>query len=239
MYKNVVVIGANGALGTTFINKFLTYATLENIFVFSREPFKHEDKRVTSNLIDYEKEDSIAAAAEKVPDGHVIDAIIVATGMLHNDSISPEKSLKELNATNMHHLFAANTILPALIAKHFLGKLVLDRKSIFTAMSARVGSISDNSLGGWFSYRASKAALNMTIKNIAVEFCRFHKKAVIVGLHPGTVDSYLSEPYKKRIAADKLFSPDYAVDMLLDVLDKLCPEDSGWCYAYDGSKIEP
>ena len=237
MTKSVAVIGANGALGSTFIQKYLQDPEVSTIYAFSRVKPDNLANNVIWSHIDYFHEDTIEAAAKSVE--HKLDVIVVAIGILHTTTISPEKSLKELNMVNMQTVYAANTIAPALIAKHFLAHLATDRKAIFCVMSARVGSISDNMLGGWFSYRASKAALNMTIKNIAVEFCRFHKETVIVALHPGTVDSYLSEPYKGRIAPEKLFSPDFAVSKLLDVMANLKPQDSGWCYAYDGMKIEP
>jgi NAD(P)-dependent dehydrogenase (short-subunit alcohol dehydrogenase family) len=113
------------------------------------------------------------------------------------------------------------------------------KRSIFTALSARVGSISDNQLGGWYSYRASKSALNMILKNAAIETNRSNKKAIIVGLHPGTVESNLSDPFKKNVPEGKLFTPDYSAQKLLAVLSSLTIEQSGKCFAWDGKEIFP
>ena len=110
---------------------------------------------------------------------------------------------------------------------------------MFAALSARVGSISDNRIGGWYGYRAAKAALNMTIRNLAIELGRTHKQALCVGLHPGTVDTALSEPFQKNVAPERLFTPDYAAIRMLSVLDQLTPADSGKCLAWDGAEIQP
>ena len=121
--------------------------------------------------------------------------------------------------------------------KHFLPLMPRDRRAVFAALSARVGSIGDNRLGGWHSYRASKAALNMILKNLSIELARTHPQAVVAGLHPGTVDTALSVPFQKGVAADKLFTADYSASRLLAVLDGLTPADSGGVFAWDGARI--
>ena len=126
-----------------------------------------------------------------------------------------------------------------MVAKHFIPLLVADTPSIFAALSARVGSISDNKLGGWYAYRASKAALNMTIKNFAIEFKRRNKNAVIVGLHPGTVESNLSKPFAKNVPPEKMFTATYAVEQLIKVLNEIKVHDSGKIFAWDGKEILP
>ena len=236
MEKSVAIIGANGAIGSNFIKKYISDNSFKNIYAFSRVKPENLDSKVIWTHIDYFHEDVIRDAVKVI--SHKLDVIVVATGILHTNTIYPEKSLKELSMVNMQTIFTANTIAPALIAKHFIPYLATDRKALFAVLSARVGSINDNKLGGWFSYRSSKAALNMLIKNIAIEYCRFHKKAVIVGLHPGTVDSYLSEPFKDKIPPEKVFTPEYSVTKMLEVIQSLTPEDSGFCYAYDGSRID-
>ena len=137
----------------------------------------------------------------------------------------------------MQRSFAVNAIGPALAAKHFLPLLAEDRKSVFAALSARVGSISDNSLGGWHAYRASKAALNMILRNLAIELARRHDKAICVGLHPGTVDTGLSSPFQGSVPPGRLFSPAEAAGHLLKVVDGLSPADSGGHFAWDGRRI--
>lgn len=227
---NIAIVGSSGAIGHSFqllLSKRYPDATL---FAFSQ----HGNKN-----IDYNDEKSMEAAAELSAQYKPLDLVIVTNGMLHNVDIMPEKSLKDLSAAKFQHLFKVNTITPALIAKYFLPKLNSTNRSIFAALSARVGSISDNKLGGWYAYRASKAALNMMIKNTSIEIARKNKNAIIVGLHPGTVDSELSKPFQRNVAADKLFTPDYAVQKLLEVLENLIPSQTGKCFAWDGSEILP
>ncbi len=166
-----------------------------------------------------------------------VDLVIVATGILHRASISPEKSMREMSANAMAEVFAINTIGPALVAKHFLPQLRRGSKSVFAALSARVGSIEDNRLGGWMSYRASKAALNMLIKTLSIEHGRRRPDSIIAGLHPGTVDTALSEPFQKNVPDGKLFTPAQSADYLLSVIDGLKASDTGGVFAWDGARI--
>ena len=228
--KNIAVIGSSGAIGGAFV-KILSYQYPHaNLYSFSR---------TSEYLIDYTNEDSIAAAANIASKQGALNLIIVANGMLHDKEIMPEKALKELSMKKFYRLFEVNTIVPALIAKHFLPQLDRENSSIFAVLSARVGSISNNDLGGWYAYRASKAALNMIIKNAAIEIGRRNKNAIIVGLHPGTVDTNLSRPFHKSIPTDKLFTPAESVKKLLKVLENLTPHQSGKCFAWDGDEIMP
>jgi NAD(P)-dependent dehydrogenase (short-subunit alcohol dehydrogenase family) len=126
---------------------------------------------------------------------------------------------------------------PALVAKHFLPLLPRQGRSVFAALSARVGSIGDNRLGGWHSYRASKAALNMLIKNASIELARTRPDAVIVGLHPGTVDTGLSKPFQRGVAHNKLFTPEYCAERLIAVTDGLTRDDTGHVFAWDGARV--
>jgi NAD(P)-dependent dehydrogenase (short-subunit alcohol dehydrogenase family) len=132
-----------------------------------------------------------------------------------------------------------NAIGPALVAKHFLPLLARGRSTAFAALSARVGSISDNRLGGWYGYRASKAALNMLIKTLSIELARTRPEAVCVALHPGTVDTRLSGPFQRSVAPDQLFTPEVSGRHLLRVLERLVPSDSGGCFAWNGKAIDP
>jgi len=145
----------------------------------------------------------------------------------------------QISASNFEKIFAANTIFPALVAKHFIHKLNTKSKTIFTSISARVGSISDNHLGGWYAYRMSKAALNMFIKTAGIETARTNKNAVIVGIHPGTVDSELSKPFQARVPDGKLFTPEYSAEKLIEVLQNLTISDTGKCFAWDSKEIQP
>ena len=209
------------------------------VHAFSRSQKKSDAENIVNHTINYNDEVSIEQAASQASKEAPLDIVIVATGILFDGNITPEKSLRELSAKKFLRLFEVNTILPALIAKHFLPKLNKQDRSIFAALSARVGSVSDNKLGGWYSYRASKSGLNMIIKNAAIEINRQNKNAIIVGLHPGTVDSNLSKPFQGNVPDGKLFSPDYSVKRLLHVLGNLTPESSGRCFSWDGKEVQP
>jgi NAD(P)-dependent dehydrogenase (short-subunit alcohol dehydrogenase family) len=158
---------------------------------------------------------------------------------LHGDGLAPENALRDLNMDNFERIFAVNTFGPALVAKHFLPLIPKDTKSVFAALSARVGSISDNRLGGWHAYRASKTALNMIIKNSAIETARRYKRSCVIGLHPGTVDTGLSEPFQGGVPPDKLFTPDQSAAYLMDVIDTITPEYSGSIFDWKGEIIKP
>lgn len=169
--------------------------------------------------------------------------IIVGIGTLHqpeqpgSSSIRPEKTWRDLSADKMAQVFATNTIAPALIAKHFLPLLPRTGRSVFAVLSARVGSISDNRLGGWYSYRASKAALNQIIKTTSIELARTRPDAICIGLHPGTVDTGLSKPFQANVAEGKLFTPEVSATYLLNVAATATPNQSGSLLAWDGSIV--
>ena len=229
-FTNIAIIGASGAIGGACVRRLVERYPAAHVHAFARD---------AELSIDYDDEASIAAAAELAAQAGPLDLVLVATGMLHSGNTLPEKSLRDLSADKFARIFAANTITPALLAKHFLPRLSRERPAVFAAISARVGSISDNQLGGWYAYRASKAALNMVIKNAAIEMSRRNKKAIVVGLHPGTVDSPLSKPFQANVAAGKLFTPEYSAQKLIQVLESLTPEHSGQCLAWDGEVIAP
>ena len=229
-FTNIAVIGASGAIGGACARRLVECYPAAHVHAFARD---------AELRIDYDDETSIAAAAELASESGSLDLVLVATGMLHSGNTLPEKSLRDLSTDKFARIFAANTITPALIAKHFLPRLNRERPAVFAAISARVGSISDNQLGGWYAYRASKAALNMVIKNAAIEMSRRNKKAIVVGLHPGTVDSPLSKPFQANVAAGKLFSPEYSAQRLLHVLENITSAHSGQCLAWDGEVIAP
>jgi len=237
--KNFAIIGGSGAIGGAFLKNLSSSYPNACVNAFSRSKPLDPLANITYHSIDYMDEASIEKAVMIATKTAKLNLVIVSTGILHEEGMMPEKSLKELSVQNFQRLFEVNTIVPAMIAKHFIPKLNRNNRSIFAALSARVGSISDNQLGGWYSYRASKSALNMIIKNAAIETNRNNKKAIIVGLHPGTVESDLSEPFKKNVPAGKLFTPDYSAERLLSVLSTLSVDHSGKCFAWDGKEIYP
>ena len=234
--QTIVVIGASGGLGSAFVRLFAEDSS-NTVHAFSRSEINNGLANVHYGKIDYADEVSLEQAAEQSAAAAPVDCVIVATGMLHDTGLTPEKSLRDLSAANFEQSFFVNTIGPMLIAKHFLPKLQRKRRAIFAALSARVGSIGDNRLGGWYAYRAAKAALNMLIKTASIEIARHHRQAIVVGLHPGTVDTDVSRPFQQRVPSDKLFTTDYSTRQLISVLEKLSPKDSGKVLAWDGSEI--
>lgn len=238
MSTSIAIIGASGGIGQAF-TRLLANDTTHQIYAFSRSGMSIDAPNIHHHTIDIENEDSITQAVAALPEEHAFDQVIVTTGLLHDDALMPEKSIKELNANSFAKLFAINATGPALVAKHFLPKLASDKRAIFAAISACVGSISDNYLGGWYAYRSSKAALNMIIKNLAIEHGRKHKHAIIVGLHPGTVDTSLSQPFQRNVPDEKLFTPEQSATYLLKVLSCCTNADSGKCFAWDGQEIAP
>ena len=235
---NVAVVGASGGIGRAFVDRLSDDPRAANVFAFSRSPMQPSAQNCTWHGIDIEEEASIREAAESVADSP-LDLVVVTAGILHQgDQVRPETSFKKLDMASMQKVFAVNTIGPALVAKHFLPLLRARHKAVFAALSARVGSISDNRLGGWSSYRASKAALNMYIKTLALEQTRRRPHSIVVGLHPGTVATELSAPFTRRASDRKVFTPAQSADYLLAVINGLSPEDSGGFFAWDGQSIE-
>lgn len=222
-WQRAVVIGSSGGIGAALVSALRSRGA--DVLALSRPD------------IDVTDETTIAAAADAVRNGGEIDLVIVATGILAPDGTGPEKSLREVDPDNMSHVVAVNTVGPLLVAKHFLPLLPRSGRSAFVVLGARVGSIQDNRLGGWYSYRASKAALAMIVRTLAIESARSRPDAVICALHPGTVETALSAPFHTGSAKRNLFVPSEAAGHLLDVLDRLQPAQSGGHFAWDGSEI--
>lgn len=233
----VCVIGASGGIGHCLVKKLDKEQRVKSIYAFSRKEITPISEKVINHHIDIISEDSVKKASSHIKN-QSIDLVVVATGILHDDGIDPEKRISDLNPMNMRKLYEVNTIGPAMIAKYFIPLLDSTKKSVFAVLSARVGSIKDNSLGGWASYRASKAALNMIIKTISIETTRKAPNSIIVGLHPGTVDTNLSKPFQKNISQEKLFSPNFTVERLLSVINNIETKDSGGFFAWDGKQID-
>jgi NAD(P)-dependent dehydrogenase (short-subunit alcohol dehydrogenase family) len=224
----VALIGASGRIGRAM--REALEARGATVHAFSRSAGDPAQR------VDITKEDTIAAAAAAIPGP--LDLVFVSTGILHTDGVAPEKSLKALDPVTLGTLFAVNTIGPALVAKHFVPKLRRDGRSVFAALSARVGSIGDNRLGGWYGYRASKAALNQMLRTLAIEVARTRPDAVILGLHPGTVATGLSRPFRSS-GDPAVVTPDQAAAHLLAVIEGATPRQSGQVLAWDGSLVQP
>ncbi|MBP0444364.1 SDR family NAD(P)-dependent oxidoreductase [Roseomonas sp. SSH11] len=219
-----VVIGATGGIG----------AALSDALEAGGRPVLRLGRR-TEPPLDLLDEASIAAAAERAGTG--LTLVIDATGFLHDDRFRPEKALREIDPAHMAHSFAVNATGPALLMKHFLPRLARDRRAVFATLSARVGSISDNRLGGWVSYRAAKAALNQVVRTASIELARTHRQAVLVALHPGTVETGLSAPFAR--AGLEVQDPAVAASRLLAVIDALAPERTGLLIDHRGETVAP
>ncbi len=235
----VAIFGASGGIGAALASSLYAMGC-KQIYAGSRSGKGRSDlagEGVTPFAFDLTDEASIAEAAQMMR-GSPPQWVVVATGVLTlEEGKGPERTLKRLDPEVMAKVLAINAIGPALIAKHMLPLMNRADPFLFAALSARVGSISDNALGGWHSYRASKAALNMLIKNFAIEMGRTHQQGAIVGLHPGTVDSALSQPFQKGLAEGQLTDPAMAADNLIAVLTSLAPEDSGKVFDFAGKVV--
>lgn len=231
------VIGAGGGIGGALVSRIAADKRFEAVYALSRRPGSAREGAVVPMPIDVGEEAGIAAAAQAI--GGPLDLLVIATGMLHEGGRGPERALRELDAGWLARSFAVNTIGPALVLRFFVPLLPRAGRSVVAALSARVGSISDNRTGGWYGYRASKAALNMVVRCTAIEIGRTRPEAVCVALHPGTVATPLSRPFQAGVPPEKLFEPAFAADRLLAVLEGLTPAQSGRCFAWDGAEIAP
>ncbi len=219
------MVGASGGIGAALADRLAADPRVSRVHRFSRR---------TEVPLDLTDEASIAGAAATVAEARLV---IVATGLLHDPEQAPEKRLADLDGARLARLFQVNTIGPALVLKHFAPKVPRDGKAVLAVLTARVGSIADNQLGGWYGYRASKAAANQMVRTAAVELAARRREAICVALHPGTVDTALSAPFQRGVAPQKLFTPAYSAERLLAVIDGLGPADTGGFFAWDGQPI--
>lgn len=234
---NVVIIGASGGIGAALLAQLDASSQVSHIFALSRKAQPYPSHKIESLTFDFTDETSVASVAADLKDKGPFDLIILATGHLHGPDISPEKSMRAISIEGFEKNFAVNTIGPALTAKYFLPLMRRDQKSVYAALSARVGSISDNRIGGWYAYRASKAALNMVMKTLAIEHARRFKDCIIIGLHPGTVDTALSKPFQGNVPEGKLFTAEDSASKLLSVIDNAAMPDSGHLLDWAGQKV--
>ena len=224
-----LIVGTSGGIGG---------ALAERVQATGDHPVVHRVSRST-NGFDIADEGATAALAERLAAGPPLTLVLIATGLLHDEGHGPERALKELGGEWLARQFAVNAIGPALLLKAIAPLLPRDRPARIGVLSAKVGSISDNRLGGWYGYRASKAALNQIVRTAAVELARTRPLAVLAALHPGTVRTALSAPFTDRRDPDDLFTPAESAEKLLAVLGGLTPADSGRLWSWDGTEIAP
>ena len=217
-----LVFGASGGIGQAFSRFLEDKLGSENVVSVSRsfDGFEISD------------EEKILKFSESIEGSFSL--IINATGVLQTTEEGPEKTINVVKQKSMIDMMTINAIGPALLLKNFSKKLDKTKFSVFVNLSARVGSITDNSLGGWISYRSSKAALNQIIKTSSIEINRRNKNAICVGLHPGTVKTSFTEKFQNTT---ETISPEESVEMMMKVVENLSVNDNGYCFAYDGKVI--
>lgn len=235
---SAVVLGASGGIGHALVTALSASPNVTHILACVRNGTAPAGEKIRSCVLDVTDEVTIARAAQEAGTLPSLRLVIVATGVLHEgDLLQPERALRQIDPARLARAFAVNATGPILVAKHFLPLLAPAGPAVFAALSARVGSISDNRLGGWYAYRASKAALNMLLATLALEVRAQRPETMVVGLHPGTVDTSLSKPFQRNVPEGKLFVPSDAAARLLSVVGGLTPADSGGVFAWDGARV--
>ncbi|MDY6937289.1 MAG: SDR family NAD(P)-dependent oxidoreductase [Cyanobacteriota bacterium] len=242
-----LIVGANQGIGLGFVKKLLepnqnrqiyaTYRRQETAGELIELSRKYPD-RLTCLPMDITEEGNIVAGLEAMQNQtDRLHYVVNCVGILHEGTVTPEKSLRQIDAQQLLRYFQVNSIGSALLAKHLLPFFRHGDRSIFASISAKIGSIGDNRLGGWYGYRASKAALNMLMRTASIEYRRKSPKTIVVTLHPGTTDTRLSKPFQRNVPPEKLFSIERTVTQLYNVLENLDERDSGEFFSWDGSRL--
>lgn len=244
---HALIVGASQGIGLGFVKALLqdeaiahVYATYRHLESASElQALLHDyPGRLTGVPMDITDEVSIAAGVDQIRSTtNKLHLVINCVGLLHEGDLQPEKSLQQIQADQLMRYFQVNSIGGVLLAKHLLPLLRHGDRSILASISAKIGSIGDNQLGGWYGYRASKAALNMLMRTAAIEYSRKSPKTIVVTLHPGTTDTRLSQPFQRNVPPEKLFSVQRTVSQLLGVLTNLTDSDSGHFFSWDGSRL--
>lgn len=243
------VQGASRGIGLEFVRQLLATDRDSRVFASCRDPSgatelaelaSQHPARLKVIALDVSKEQTIIRAAESLRhEADELHLVLNASGVLHGPDFVPEKKLAQVKTEVLRAAFEVNAFGPLVVAKHFHGFLRHRRRSVFASLSARVGSISDNRLGGWYSYRGSKAAQNMFTKTLSIELARVAPQAIVVGLHPGTVDTDLSKPFQRNLPKAQLLAPSSSVASLLEVIAGLRPEDTGKVFDFRGEEVFP
>ena len=238
---NIAVFGANGGIAQGFITHILQTLNQVNIHCISRQNYSHKhvlqrQQQMTVHQITAYDDESLTTLSKQLASTS-FDLVFIATGALHDAHIQPEKRLANLTHEKFEKIMHCNALVPMLIAKHMLALMQKKHTAAICALGARVGSISDNQLGGWYSYRASKADLVMMLKTLAIETKRTHPLLRVCAIHPGTVDTALSQPFQSHVEPHKLFTKALAGQYIFNVINHLSPEHSGQQLAWDGAIV--
>lgn len=241
---NILVIGASSGIGFGFARALASRIEVGRVYASYRrdsavlKDAQEESEKLSLVHIDVCAEQTLEQVAEKIrAEVGKLHLILYCAGILHCEEFGPEKHVRDLTTAPLMRSFQVNSVGAVLCARYFRDLLKHEDRSIMAALSARVGSINDNRAGGWYGYRASKAALNMFFKTLAIEYARTHPNCAVVLLHPGTTDTPLSKPFQQNVRRENLFPVDKSVGHLLNVLEGITPADSGNFFAWDGTKI--
>lgn len=237
-----LIVGASQGIGLEFVRQLLQTDRVDRVYATYRNPQSEllaiAEPRLRCLPLDITQEAQIATVMKEIQtETAALHYIINCVGVLHQGAMQPEKSLRQLNAEQLLHYFQVNSIGAVLLAKHMQPLLKHRERAILATISAKIGSIGDNYSGGWYGYRASKAALNMFMRTTAIEYKRTCPRAIVVTLHPGTTDTQLSRPFQRNVPPEKLFPVDRTVQQLLTVLERLQESDSGEFFSWDGSRL--
>ncbi|MFT5579478.1 MAG: NAD(P)-dependent dehydrogenase (short-subunit alcohol dehydrogenase family) [Paraglaciecola psychrophila] len=233
--KHIIVIGGNGGIGQAMVDELLHYFPAAIIHsTHCRNDVARQHERINWHQLDIRDTEQIEAWSSTFTQ---VDWIINCAGYLHGDMGGPEKSISAVEADFLIENIKVNTLPTLALAKHFKRALRKSAAPILATVSARVGSISDNKLGGWYSYRISKAALNMALKTLSIEWQHSHPRGCVAALHPGTNDTHLSQPFQANVPPERLFKPSYTASKFVALLAQLEPKQTGNFWAWDGTKI--
>lgn len=235
--RHVAVVGASGGIGNALVKGLLDRPEVACVHATTyRGPRDDwpDDSRVRAATLDVRDESSVQSWLSGIDR---LDWLINTVGVLHDESMRPEKSIRQFDTAHFETSIGTNTLPTLLLAKHAEGLLKHGEEPVFAAVSARVGSIEDNRLGGWISYRASKAALNMALKCLSIEWQRSARQIRVLSLHPGTTDTRLSAPYQANVPTGKLFSPEKTAALLIEQIAKAQAYPSGRFIDYAGETI--
>ncbi len=231
---DALIVGANGGIGRAFVSYLLQHTPYQLHLTSHRQPVGITDERCQHYHLDLLQEADYQRLAETLPP---LDLLINCSGFLHNEDYSPEKTCRQ--ADRQHFLYSMQiNALPTLLLsqalhRHFRHK----RPAVFATLSARVGSIEENRLGGWYSYRASKAALNQILKTLSIEWQRSLPNVCVAALHPGTTDTALSKPFQRNLPAGQLKTAEQNVHDMMQVITQLTPEQTGRFWSFDGEQL--
>lgn len=242
---NALVVGANRGIGLGFVQQLLSDPRIQRLYATYRQTptaeltaLAAQQQRLELVPMDITDEAQIAQGIAHIQQQtDRLHLVLYCVGLLHQGPIQPEKSLQQIHADHLLRYFQINSIGAVLLAKQVLPLLKHGDRSLFASISAKIGSIGDNQLGGWYGYRASKAALNMLMRTVAIEYQRKSPQTIVVLLHPGTTDTQLSRPFQRYVPAEKLFSVERTVEQLLAVMSRLEEDDHGQFFSWDGSRL--